>query len=220
MSQLPLRSVEAFVVVARALSLARAATALNISIPAVSRRIQLLERYLGFSLFHRSPRGLSLTEAGQNYVRELGPAWDAVYAATAAAKATDRRGVFKVSVIPTFAANWLLPRLARAGMEIELETSADIVELPSRPDLDCAIRLGRGPWSGVVGEKVLPIEAYPVASPDVVAAGHPLKPADLVRHTLIGSNSPAGFLAGMVTVDRHRHPGLSLQELRQPAARL
>ena len=196
MSQLPLRSVEAFVIVARLLSLQKAATALGITVPAVSRRIQLLEQYLDAKLFHRLPRGLSLTEAGERYIAELGPAWEAVRAATAAAKTREHGKAFKVSVIPTFAANWLMPRLARArlaGMEIELETSPDIEELTQRPDLDCAIRLGRGPWPGVLSEKVLAIEAYPVAAPGHIAGDHLGAPADLADHTLIGSNHQPDF---------------------------
>lgn len=196
MSQLPLRSVEAFVIVARLVSLQMAATTLGITVPAVSRRIQLLERYLDTKLFHRLPRGLSLTAAGERYIAELGPAWDAMRAATAAAKAPSRGRAFKVSVIPTFAANWLMPRLAHAGfggMEVELETSPDIEELTARQDLDCAIRLGRGPWPGAVSEKVLAIEAYPVAAPDYVSGNRLHAPADLARHTLIGSNHQPDF---------------------------
>jgi len=197
MSQLPLRSIEAFVLVARLLSLQKAATALRITVPAVSRRIHLLERFLDTKLFHRLPRGLSLTEAGDRYIAELGPAWDAVRAATAAAaKAPARSRAFKVSVIPTFAANWLMPRLARArlaGMEIELETSPDVEELTQRRDLDCAIRLGRGPWPGVLSEKVLAIEAYPVAAPGYVSGDRLGAPVDLARHTLIGSNHQPDF---------------------------
>ena len=196
MSQLPLRSIEAFVLVARLLSLQKAATPLGLTVPAVSRRIQLLERHLDTRLFHRLPRGLGLTEAGERYIAELGPAWDAVRAATAAAKAPPRGAAFRVSVIPTFAANWLMPRLARArlaGMEVELETSPDIVELTARRDLDCAIRLGRGPWPGTVGEKVLAVEAYPVAAPGHVAGDRLQAPADLAHHILIGSNHQPDF---------------------------
>jgi LysR family transcriptional regulator, glycine cleavage system transcriptional activator len=197
MSQLPLRSIEAFVVVARAGNLAQAAARLNITVPAVSRRIQILERYLGAKLFDRQPRGLSLTEAGAKYFSELGPAWDCVWKATIAATSV-RRDAFKVSVIPTFAANWLVPRLARsrlrlAGLEVEIETSPDIVELRERDDLDCAIRLGLGPWPGAVGQMILPIKAYPVASPDFVARERLKSPTDLARQTLIGSSHQPDF---------------------------
>lgn len=198
MSPLPLRSLEAFVVVARALSLTRAAAALNITVPAASRRIKILESHLGVRLFDRLPRGLALTAAGERYVAELGPAWDAMRAATEAARAPARRNGFRVSVIPTFAANWLVPRLAKSGgalgnLEIELETSPDIVDLVQRRDLDCAIRLGRGPWPGTVGRKVLPVEAYPVASPGLIAGGRLQSPDVLAAHTLIGSNHQPDF---------------------------
>jgi LysR family glycine cleavage system transcriptional activator len=197
-SSLPLRSLEAFVVVARALSLTRAAATLNITVPAASRRIKILESLLGVRLFDRLPRGLALTAAGERYVAELGPAWDAMRAATEAARAPARRNGFRVSVIPTFAANWLVPRLAKCGsalgnLEIELETSPDIVDLAERRDLDCAIRLGRGPWPGTVGHKVLPVEAYPVASPGFIAGGRLQSPDALAAHTLIGSNHQPDF---------------------------
>jgi DNA-binding transcriptional LysR family regulator len=148
--QLPLRALEAFVAVARARSLSRAATMLNITVPAVSRRVRILEQYLGAKLFDRLPRGLALTEAGERYFAELAPAWERMRNATLSARVPARRDAFRVSVIATFAANWLLPRLMRcrerfAGREIELETSADFVDLRARRDLDGAIRLGRGP---------------------------------------------------------------------------
>jgi len=196
MSQLPLRSIEAFVLVARFLSLQKAATALGLTVPAVSRRIQLLERHLGTRLFDRLPRGLALTPAGESYIADLGPACAAVQAATASARAPTRRHALKVSVIPTFAVNWLLPRLARrrpAGMDIEIETLPDIVDLSARADLDCAIRLGRGPWAGTSSQTVLPVEAYPVANPAFVAAHRLAGPEDLARHTLIGSNHQPDF---------------------------
>jgi LysR family transcriptional regulator, glycine cleavage system transcriptional activator len=176
----------------------------------VSRRIQLLERHLGTRLFDRLPRGLALTAAGESYIADLGPAWDAVQAATSSARAASRRNVLKVTVIPTFAVHWLLPRLARrrpAGMEIEIETSPDIVDLSARADIDCAIRLGRGPWTGTSSQTVLPVEAYPVASPAFVAGNRLARPEDLGRHTLIGSNHQPDFwpewfrLSGLAPAD-------------------
>jgi LysR family glycine cleavage system transcriptional activator len=210
MSQLPLRSVEAFVLVARFLSLPKAATVLCITVPAVSRRIQLLERHLGTRLFDRLPRGLALTAAGESYIADLGPAWDAVQAATTSARAPSQRNALKVTVIPTFAVNWLLPRLARrrpTGMEIEIETLPDIVDLSARTDLDCAIRLGRGPWAGTSSQTVLPVEAYPVASPAFIVANRLARPEDLGRRTLIGSNHQPDFwpewfrLSGLASAD-------------------
>lgn len=191
MSPLPLRSIEAFVAVARASSLAAAATALNLTVPAVSRRIAMLERYLGVRLFQRLPRGVALTDAGTAYLAEVAPAWDQLLKASAAAKASSLARPLKISVMPSFAVHWLLPRLAHDALTVELETDGDIVDLQARPDLDGAIRLGRGPWPGLVCQRFLPVEAYPVASPAL--ANRPRRAQALSRHTLIGSNHQPDF---------------------------
>ncbi|MBX3499393.1 MAG: LysR family transcriptional regulator [Alphaproteobacteria bacterium] len=190
-SPLPLRSIEAFISVARAASLAAAATSLNITVPAVSRRIAILERHLGMRLFQRLPRGVALTDAGAAYIAEVAPAWDQLLKASAAAKASARARPLKISVMPSFAVNWLMPRLVRDAMSVELETDGDVVDLRMRPDLDAAIRLGRGPWPGLVCLRFLPVEAYPVASPTY--APRPRTPHDLSKHVLIGSNHQPDF---------------------------
>jgi LysR family glycine cleavage system transcriptional activator len=199
MRRLPLQPIEAFVVVARSLSLAKAAFIMNLTVPALSRRIQLLEHHLGVRLFHRLPRGLSLTDAGATYFHALAPAWDTVHEATEATLARTTRRTIKVSVMPTFAANWLVPRLNRfhsqhAGIEVELETSPDLTDLLVRPDLDCAIRLGKGPWAGLASQRFLPVDAYPVASPEFLTDHAPFRhPRDVSRHTLIGTNHQPEF---------------------------
>ena len=85
MRRLPLRSIEAFIVVARLLNLTRAAAEMGLTVPALSRRIGLLEQELGTALFRRLPRGLALTEAGAAYAASLAPAWAAMVSATEAA---------------------------------------------------------------------------------------------------------------------------------------
>lgn len=172
---------------------------MNLTVPALSRRIQLLEAHLGARLFLRLPRGLSLTEAGAAYFAMLAPAWDGVSSATEAARRRGRQGAVKVSVMPTFAANWLMPRLGRfhvghADVEVELETSADLVDLQARPDLHCAIRLGKGPWPGLAGHPLLPVDAFPVVRPDFFGAMPvPRCPRDLLAHPLIGSDHQPEF---------------------------
>jgi LysR family glycine cleavage system transcriptional activator len=172
---------------------------LHLTVPAVSRRIKILERDLGTQLFRRLPRGLSLTGAGEEYFAALGPSWEIVCNATKAVRVAAHRRSVKISVMPTFAANWLIPRLVvfharHAQIEIELETSSELVDLEARPDLDCAIRLGRGSWAGLDTRHLLPIDAYPVASPGFLAKRGPLRaPIDLLNHTLIGSRHQPDF---------------------------
>ena len=63
--QLNFHQLHIFQMVATHLSFSRAAEALEITQPAVSIQVQELEKYLGITLFHRRPRGLRITEAGE-----------------------------------------------------------------------------------------------------------------------------------------------------------
>lgn len=195
MRRLPLGAMEAFVAVARCGSLAEAAPGIGLTVPALSRRIGQIEAHLGTPLFRRLPRGLALTEAGAAYHAALAPAWEALQQATEAARRRARRRSIRLSVMPSFAALWLLPRLAgfqarHGDIEVEIETSAALVELRARPELDCAIRLGHGPWPGLASEPFLPVHAVPVAGPGFPALR---RPQDLLRHPLIGTHHQAEF---------------------------
>jgi LysR family glycine cleavage system transcriptional activator len=199
MRRLPLKDIEAFVAVARAGSLARAAIAMSLTVPALSRRVQQLEAALDVRLFERLPRGLALTDAGRDYYAVLDPAWDAMTHATDRLRARTRRNRIVVSVMPTFAANWLIPRLQRfqarhRTIEIDVRTSAEIEDLDARPELDCAIRLGHGPWPGTVSEPLLPVHAVPVASPEFAATRYaPRHARDLLDRRLIGTHHQLEF---------------------------
>lgn len=65
-----LRHLRYFVAVAKELSIGRAAIALNISQPPLTRQIQQLEESLGAQLFIRSVKGVELTEAGKTLYEE------------------------------------------------------------------------------------------------------------------------------------------------------
>jgi DNA-binding transcriptional LysR family regulator len=63
-----LDQVRAFLVIVRSGGFARASAELHLSQPAISRRIQLLEREFGAPLFDRLGRGPVLTDAGQAFL--------------------------------------------------------------------------------------------------------------------------------------------------------
>jgi LysR family glycine cleavage system transcriptional activator len=228
MRRMPLGPIEAFVAAARSGSLARAAVAMNLTVPALSRRIRLLEATLGVSLFRREARGLSLTEAGRAYLAEAGPAWERLELATEAARARGQGGPIRVSAMPSFAAAWLAPRLARLHaawprLSVQIEASSDPVDLAVRTDLDCAIRLGRGPWPGSTSRPLLAVDAFPVCSPSFAAAGL-TRPGDLVGQPLIGTHHSPDFwrewfaAADLDVVVGQRHSFDNLQVVYEAAA--
>ena len=115
-----------FVAVAETRGFAAAARQLRSSHPTVGRKITELERQLGIPLFARSNDGLSLTTQGRKFREHVETMAAAALRAEAAVSATgaDARGVVKLSIGPTLATHWLLPRLGpflRAHRHIQLE---------------------------------------------------------------------------------------------------
>src|SRR6266850_2703271 len=94
----PFKSIEAFVVAARALSFTEAASRLHLTVPAVSRRIQALETELGVPLFQRTHRTLRLTDAGETYLSNLAPALDMIRGASDRIRGKSRRHSVKISL--------------------------------------------------------------------------------------------------------------------------
>src|SRR5437016_5807028 len=107
----PLNALRAFEAAARHLSFTAAESELNVTQAAVSHQIKALEERLGLKLFRRVGRGLLLTDAAQAYLAEVGAAFDRLAAATQRLHQHDAAGVLSATVLPSFAAKWLLPRL-------------------------------------------------------------------------------------------------------------
>jgi LysR family glycine cleavage system transcriptional activator len=140
----PLAALHAFALVAETGSLTAAAARLNVTQPAVSRRLRELEATLGTALLRRGANAVVLTEAGARYAEAVRGALDALRSATADLGA-DPRGPLRVRAYTTWALRWLIPRLPRfrakhPGIEIELVTSTALVVDFAREGLDAAIR--------------------------------------------------------------------------------
>ncbi|HHJ4328559.1 TPA: LysR family transcriptional regulator, partial [Klebsiella pneumoniae] len=102
----------AFESAARHQSFTRAADELALTQSAVCRQIATLETFLGVELFRRSRRGVKLTEAGLTYSRKVAAQLDAVERDTLALMGAQGAMSIELAVVPTFATQWLLPRLA------------------------------------------------------------------------------------------------------------
>lgn len=196
----PFKSIEAFVVVARALSFTQAASVLHITVPAVSRRIQTLECELGVPLFQRKPRALALTQVGESYFSDLEPAIDAIRRASHCARAGTHPAAVRVSLPASLAANWLVPRLhhfhaTHRGIRVELESNGEHPELRSASEhdelsegeADIVIRLDNGNWPGMRTARLLDLEGFPVCSPSFLPRDAvPCSPEGLGELPLLG----------------------------------
>lgn len=107
----PLTAIEAFVQVARLGSLKAAAEALALSSPALTRRIQALERYVGHPLFERRHQGVTLNADGERLLDEIAPSIDALALAMERASGNSEMMRLRLAVPSLFAAQRLVPNL-------------------------------------------------------------------------------------------------------------
>jgi LysR family glycine cleavage system transcriptional activator len=190
----PLNALRAFEAAARHLNFSRAADELAVTPGAVSQQIQNLEDYVGAALFKRTPKGLLLTDAAQTALPALREAFDRLAeAASLLTAAVDGRRL-TVSVAPSFAAKWLVPRLgafeaAHPQVDVWLSADMEIVDFASG-EIDLAIRYGTGRYPGLEVIKLMSETVIPVASPALLEAAPLDDPADLARHILLHDGSP------------------------------
>jgi LysR family glycine cleavage system transcriptional activator len=190
----PLNALRAFEAAARHMNFSRAADELSVTPGAVSQQIQNLEDYVGVALFKRTPKGLLLTDPAQIALPALREAFDRLAdAASMLTAAVDGRRL-TVSVAPSFAAKWLVPRLGRfeeAHPQVDVWVSAgmELADFASG-EVDLAIRYGAGRYPGLEVARLMQETVIPVASPELLER-HPLaEPADLAGHVLLHDGSP------------------------------
>ena len=190
----PLNALRAFEAAARHLNFSRAADELAVTPGAVSQQIQNLEDYVGAALFKRTPKGLLLTDAAQTALPALREAFDRLAeAASLLTAAVDGRRL-TVSVAPSFAAKWLVPRLglfeaAHPQVDVWLSADMEVVDF-ALGEIDLAIRYGAGRYPGLEVVKLMSETVIPVASPDYLAANPIGAPGDLANHVLLHDGSP------------------------------
>jgi LysR family glycine cleavage system transcriptional activator len=226
----PLGALRAFEAAARHLSFTKAGDELHVTQAAVSHQVRTLEDWLGLKLFRRHGRAVLLTEAGQTYLPGVRDALDGLAAATSGLLARESSGVLTVSVLASFAANWLVRRLGRfralyPDIDVRLTASDELTDF-AREDVHLAIRYGNGNWPGLEVLPLLTEDIFPVCSPALLQGPHPLKePADLKYHTLLQDDMRENWrlwmmAAGVEGVDPERGPGFNLSVLVVDAALL
>ena len=179
----------AFESAARHQSFTKAADELALTQSAVCRQIAGLEEFLGIELFRRSRRGVKLTEAGLAYSRKVAAQLDAVERDTLAAMGQQGAQGLELAVVPTFATQWLVPRL-KEFQRLHPEVTVHLTNR-TRPFLfadtsfDAAIYFGDGDWSGTEAHYLMPEEPLPVCSPELLGERTQFAAAELASLPLL-----------------------------------
>lgn len=164
----PLDSLRVLVACVRHGNFSHAAAELGITATAVSQRMRALEAQMGVELFRRrGPRLVTTARA-----KALGQRVEHALSLMRAAVDDCRRSKapLRLTCAPTFAARWLLPRMAGyhalvGANTIALDTAQDI--LPPAA-FDVAIRSGIGPWPDCEGVKLFTDSVTPMISPKLI----------------------------------------------------
>jgi LysR family glycine cleavage system transcriptional activator len=180
-----------FEAAARRRSFTAAAEELNVSQPAVSKTIRLLEEATGLKLFRRDHTRLELTPEGKRLYKETQRSFDHLHMVLTSLRTKHSNDTVRVSFSASFVQLWLLPRLkdfkARypdVSLRIE-ESSKDDQDL-NEEDIDLSARLGHGKWPGLQAWHFVTEEVLPVCSPEILKTNAPIcEPADLLRHPLL-----------------------------------
>ena len=191
MSRIPLHPLQGFLVAARQRNLSRAADALHLTVSALSHQIRALEERLDQRLFVRGPRGIVLTGDGERLYEAVASHFDAIERALRPG-GSRRDDVLTVSLLPSLASSWLVPRLSEflgrhPQLEINLQSSAALVDFERETSVDAALRFGPGQWPGVTAVHLFDDWITPVASPALIAGRRRGKaPEDLGCYPLLG----------------------------------
>lgn len=197
-----LSELDAVLMVARRGKFRAAALELGVSTTTLSNAVGKLERTLGVRLFNRTTRSVSLTEAGAQFVAQVGPALRDIHEAmdVARARQSTPSGTLRINAFPTAAreifASLVLPfQREHPQVHIDIVTEGRLVDI-----------VAGGFDFGVRGADLVPVDmiALPlglarrnvvVGSPEYFSArGKPLVPQDLARHSCLRVRLPNGAI--------------------------
>ncbi len=192
MAHLPLNTLPAFRAAASTQNLRAAALQLHLTHSAVSQQIKLLETQLGVRLFDRRGRSLVLNAAGAALQQAVSPALDGLAEGVRAALQAASGGTqtLRLSVLPSFAQRWLLPRMgpwhaSHPNIRLDLHASQAVADLP-REGFHAGLRVGTGPWRGLQADKLMDAALIAVAAPARAARLAGLGPTAIAAEPLLG----------------------------------
>ena len=178
----PFSALRAFHAAARHGRFREAAKELGVTESAVSHQVRRLEDFLHLPLFSRNGPKVALTPEGLRYFQDIDPALLQIAEATRNLLGPRERGRVALTLPPSLAMLWLIPKLAAfeqacEGIDLQLVTTTRLCDL-RHEQIDLAIRHGRGPWPDVDAEFLLSETTLPVAAPDYHRAQFSLEPGE------------------------------------------
>jgi LysR family glycine cleavage system transcriptional activator len=193
-NRVSLKAVQAFEAAARLSSFALAAEELFVTPSAVSHQIKLLEEQFAVQLFHRVHRAVVLTDAGRHYAEEVSAAFARIDVATRDLGRTAKSDILTVHATPSFATQWLMPRLARFSalypdIDVRLNASTAVADLVTEGvDIDIRYGMRRLQPPGTMVLLFPPETIVPLCAPALANGAPPIRtPEDLRHHPLIHS---------------------------------
>jgi LysR family glycine cleavage system transcriptional activator len=224
----PLNPLRAFEAAGRLKSIRKAAVELSVTAGAISRQVRSLEKKLGVPLFKRTPGTIHLTPRGERYLVEISASLDGIRRATRKLSGRRTRDVLKICAYTTIAMKWLIPRLssfhaANQSTDVFITASVEDVNF-NREDVDAAIRLGSGQWTGCQYDPLMSNVMVPVCSPQFMRIRRIQTLADLVGQPLLHSIArPEDWAewvrhAGVKDVDAYAGPKYESSALAYQAA--
>jgi len=202
----PLSTLRPFEAAARLESFSRAADELHLTHGAISRQVRALEDHVGVQLFTRHGKRVSLTPQGRVFAERVRAALHEITLAAQALGSRRRDNRLTVSVLPSFASRWLMPRLIRfmekhPHIEVSVVATTALANFTT-DEVDIGIRFGKGPYPPLVSEPFLEDQWFAVASPKMKI---PKNPADLLKMRIIREDRDywdEWFVAAGVKLDK------------------
>ncbi len=197
----PLTAIEAFVQVARLGSVKAAADELALSAPALSRRIQAMERAIGRTLFDRRHQAMQLNADGERLIAQIVPALDMLSDAVEAMTSGSEVVRLRLGVLPLFASQRLFPKLAglrarHPELHLDIDTGGHGVTRLGE-GLDAAIVLAREIDPILYARRLDRNLVYVIGSRTLIEGPHPVvEPGQLAELTaLVHRDMPDTFVA-------------------------
>lgn len=193
---IPLNSLRAFEAAARHGNFSKAAEELGVTHGAVSKHVRRLEDMIGRELFKRTGRGVDLNERGsvlalevQKGLKILGDSFEGFV------EAKGRIRTIRLTTVPSFAANFLIPRLdrftkAHTDIKLSINTTTRLVDF-TKETLDLGIRYGAGKWPGLASQSLSSGVLVPVCSPGFLEKQKGKSPSEVIASTTLLHNLTA-----------------------------